>query len=121
MPPKETPPAGVRALAINNKQMESYGLKTGPGRKDTLLTKLFNKEEMLAEVAKLGFYSAWNDIKADVAAYDGVELLVVADHEEKYGENWSICLTEAAKEAFYWVRSRQQTADSSSSSNVAEG
>lgn len=51
----------------------------------------------------MGFYSAWNDIKSDVQAYDGTELLVVADHAEKYGENWVICLTEAAKEAFFYV------------------
>jgi hypothetical protein len=57
---------------------------------------------MLDEVLKMGFYSAWNDIKADVQAYDGVEMLVVADVDEKYGENWFICLTEAAKEALFF-------------------
>ena len=78
-------------------------MKTGGGRKDTVPYKTFNKEEMLDEVLKMGFYSAWNDIKSDVQAYDGVEMLVVADHEEKYGENWYICLTEAAKEAVFYV------------------
>lgn len=97
------PPPGVKPLSINNKQMESYGLKTGPGRKDTVMNQVFIKDVMLEEVAKLGFYSAWNDIKADVQAYEGTELLVVADHEEKYGENWYICLTEAAKEAYFYV------------------
>ena len=78
-------------------------MKTGGGRKDTVPYKTFNKEEMLDEVLKMGFYSAWNDIKSDVQAYDGIEMLVVADHEEKYGENWYICLTEAAKEAVFYV------------------
>lgn len=103
MPEKLPPPPGVKPLAINNKQMESYKLKTGPGRKDTVVFQSFTKDEMLEEVAKIGFYSAWNDIKGDVANYEGTELLVVADHDEKYGENWFICLTEAAKEAYFYV------------------
>jgi hypothetical protein len=82
---KVPPPPGVKALNISNKQMEKYALKTGPGRKDVLGYKTFIKEEMLDEVLKMGFYSAWNDIKADVQAYDGTEMLVVADLEEKYG------------------------------------
>jgi hypothetical protein len=57
---------------------------------------------MLDEVLKMGFYSAWNDIKADVQAYQGTEMLVVADLDEKYGENWFICLTEEAKEALFF-------------------
>jgi hypothetical protein len=100
---KLPPPPGCKPLAINNKQMEKYEMKTGTGRKDTLTHKVFIKDEMLDEVAKIGFYSAWNDIKADIAAFEGTELLVVADHDEKYGENWYICLTEAAKEAYFYV------------------
>jgi hypothetical protein len=88
--------------------MEKYEMKTGGGRKDTVPYKTFNKEEMLDEVLKMGFYSAWNDIKSDVQAYDGVEMLVVADHDEKYGENWYICLTEAAKEAVFYVSTVSQ-------------
>ena len=40
---KKEPPAGYHPLGVNNKQMDTYGLKTGPGRKDTLTHKLFNK------------------------------------------------------------------------------
>jgi hypothetical protein len=57
---------------------------------------------MLEEVAKLGFYSAWNDIKVLVTAYPGEEVLVVADVDEIYGQNWYVCVTEEAKEAYYW-------------------
>ena len=99
-----TPPPGRRALGMNNKQMEKYEVKTGPGRKDTVAYKLFNKKEMLDEVIALGFYSAWNDIKKEVDAYPGTELLVVADVDEVYGENWWIALTEEAKEAYFYVR-----------------
>ena len=98
------PPPGVKPLQINNKQMEKYELKTGPSRKDTVAFKVFNKAEMIEEVIKLGFYSAWNDIRKDVEAYPGAEMLVVADVEEVYGENWWIAITEEAKEKFFYVR-----------------
>jgi hypothetical protein len=112
---------------MNNKQMEKYALKTGPGRRDVLAYKTFNKDEMLEEVAKMGFYSvsvhtssavcvrrpltrppsqAWNDVKKEVEAYPDAELLVVADLDEKYGENWWIALTPAAKDAYFEVRGR---------------
>jgi hypothetical protein len=61
---------------------------------------------MLEEAQKLGFYSAWNDIRREVDAFPGEELLVVADVEEVYGENWYICLTEEAKAAYFYVRWR---------------
>jgi hypothetical protein len=37
-------------------------------------------------------------VKKDIDAYPGTEVLVVADVEEVYGENWWIALTEEAKE-----------------------
>lgn len=103
MATQECPP-GVKPLQINNKQMETYALKTGPGRKDTLVYKLFPKQEMLDEAKALGFYSAWNDVKKDIDAYPGTEVLVVADVEEVYGENWWIALTEEAKDKYFYVR-----------------
>ena len=101
-------PPGIRPVNMNNKQMspEQYNLKTGPGRKDTVSHKLFDKAEMLAEIIKLGFYSAWNDLRRDIEAYPGTELLVVADVDEVYGENWWIALTEEVKEKFIYVRRR---------------
>ena len=104
MATQECPP-GVKPLQINNKQMETYALKTGPGRKDTLVYKLFNKQEMLDEAKAIGFYSAWNDFRKDIDAFPGTEVLVVADVEEVYGENWWIALTEEAKEKYFYVRS----------------
>lgn len=135
---KNETPAGYHPLGVNNKQMDTYGLKTGPGRKDTVTHKLFNKvrparhfrsggcagcvhrltplsptpslprsssqTEMLEEVQRLGFYSAWNDIRKQVEAYPADQLLLVADADEVYGENWFICLTEEAKERYLYVR-----------------
>ncbi len=59
---------------------------------------------MLEEVQRLGFYSAWNDIRKQVEAYPADQLLLVADADEVYGENWFICLTEEAKERYLYVR-----------------
>ena len=98
------PPAGVRALQVNNDQMEKCGLKTGAGRKDTLPHKLFKRAEMVEEAIKLGFYSAWNDVRKELEAYPGAEVLVVADVDEVYGENWWIALTEEAKDKYFYVR-----------------
>ena len=100
-----TPP-GVRALQINNEQMDKHGLKTGPGRKDTLAYKLFSRVEMFEEVVKLGTYSAWGGFRKELEAYPGAEVLVVADVDEVYGENWWIALTEEAKDKYIYVRAR---------------
>ena len=51
MAEKTPPPPGRRPLQINNKQMDKYELKTGPGRKDTVTHKLFVKTEMLCVAA----------------------------------------------------------------------
>ena len=96
------PPEGCKPMMIGMKNMEErYGLKTGSGMKDVLPFKLFNKEEVLDEIRKLGFYSDFNDFKKDIQAYKGEELLIVADIDEVYGQNWYICLTEAAKEKVF--------------------
>ncbi len=96
------PPEGCKAMMIGMKNMEErYFLKTGPGMRDVVPFKLFNKEEVLDEIKKLGFYSDFNDFKKDIQTYKGEELLIVADLDELYGQNWYICLTEAAKETVF--------------------
>ena len=86
-------------MMIGMKNMEErYKLKTGPGMRDVMPFKLFNKEEVIDEIKKLGFYSDFNDFKKEINGYKGEELLVLADPDEMYGQNWYICLTEAAKE-----------------------
>ena len=95
--PRPPPLPRSRARA----QMDKYGLKTGAGRRDVVAYKLFNREEMIEEVLKMGFYSAWNDIRKDVEAYPEPEMMVVADLDEAYGENWWVALTPAAKDAYF--------------------
>ena len=98
-PVVEACPEGCKPMMIGMKNMEErYFLKTGPGLRDVLPYKLFNKEECLDEIKKLGFYSDFNDFKKDLNSYKGEEILIIADLDEKYGQNWMICLTVSAME-----------------------
>ena len=97
-------PPGIKPVGMNNKQMEMYHLKNGPGLRDTIAYKIFNKQEMIDEAIRLNFYSAWDPSRKDLEAFPGTEVLVIADPNKKYGENWYMCLSEATREAFFWVR-----------------
>ena len=94
------PPPGCKPMMISGKNAIKYGLREeGAGLKETLPSKFFNKEWVMAEVQEIGFYSEFFNFKADIAAYDTEEILVVADPEEVYGESWLIILTDEAKDA----------------------
>lgn len=103
MSAKQEPPAGVKPLNLSNKQMDTYGLKTGGGRKDTVQHKVFKRDEMLDDAAKFGIYSAWGNVKKDIEAYPEEEMVLVADGPEIYGENWYLLTTVEAKEKYFWV------------------
>ena len=104
----QTPPLGVKAVQISNSEMDKYGLKTGPSRKDTLPFKLFQKADMIADMQRSLINSSWGVCKKEVEEYPGTELLVVADVEEVYGENWWIALVEEVKEKYLFVSGQQQ-------------
>lgn len=97
----EEKPAGVSAMMISIKNMEKYELKTGDGLKDTVSYKWFKKEEVLEEIQNVGFYSDFNDFKSEIAAYPEEELLVIADPDEIYGQNWMICLSVEARDLLF--------------------
>lgn len=120
------PPAGCYPMMMTEEQMQKYNLKTGSDMFDVVDYKLFDKQEAIAEYTKIGFYSAFHDFREKIPVgpkprgrcpvcearrppplgslgpsaqkYPGEQLLVVADKEEKYGQNWLICLTEEAKQ-----------------------
>eukprot|EP00937_MAST-01D_sp_MAST-1D-sp2_P004869 g4869.t1 len=96
---REPPPPGCKPMMISGKNMEKYELKTGGGLKDTVPFKKFDKAWVMAEIQDIGFYSEFFNFKADLDAYDGAEVLIVADPEEQYGENWLIVLTQEAWDA----------------------
>lgn len=116
------PPAGCYPLGMTEEQMQRYGLKTGDDYYDTVDMKLFGKQECIDEYTRIGFYSAFHDFRdkipvrsrqplalgravaggeltrACAQAYPEDQILVVADKEERYGNNWLIALTVEAKD-----------------------
>jgi hypothetical protein len=90
---------GCEAMMISAKNAkEKYGLSTGPDIKDTLPYKLFPIAEVQEEYTKIGFYSDFFNFKAHLNKYpEGEEVLIIADPEEVYGQNWYICCTIEAK------------------------
>ena len=101
---KQQPPAGLVSLSLNNKQMEKYCLKTGPGRGDVLTHLVVKTVEAVEEVTKLGFYSGWYDARQVLKDYKGNDFLLVADKTGRYGENWYLCLTEESRSIAMKVR-----------------
>lgn len=81
-------------LSLNLKQMDKMGLKTGPARTDVLTHKAFPTSEAIEEVTRLGFYSGFYDIRAALKEHRGATLLVVADLDSRYGENWYVCMAD---------------------------
>ncbi len=81
---KNETPAGYHPLGVNNKQMDTYGLKTGPGRKDTVTHKLFNKVRPARRSAVEAAQTARIDSLAS-PTYPVPPPLVVADGDARRG------------------------------------
>ena len=68
---------------------EKYGLKIEGGTtiKDVVPWKSFDKAEIMSEVEALGFMSDFHPFQKQIEAYQGEEILVVADPEQVYGDS----------------------------------
>lgn len=82
-------------------------MKTGPSVSDVVPFKEFNVKEMLEECVKMGFMSDFHGFMKDIETYQAANggpeneeltVLVVSDPEEKYGDNFYICLTMETKD-----------------------
>jgi len=94
-------PAGVKPMMISMANMEKYEVKTGSGVKETVSFKWFNREQVMEEIQNIGFYSDFNDFKKELTAFSEEQVLIIADVNEVYGQNWMICLTtESTKDMF---------------------
>ncbi|OQS00410.1 hypothetical protein ACHHYP_03618 [Achlya hypogyna] len=96
---KLAPLPGTKPLMISMREMDTLGLKTGPGLKDTVDYKLFDKQKILDEIQQVGFMCPFHEHRAEIAKLECAELLLVADRDEVYGENWFVCVRQAAYEA----------------------
>lgn len=104
------PPDGTRPMMISMREMETLGLKTGSGLRETVAYKLFDKAEILEQVAQVGFMSPFHEFRIDLHKMAGDEILIVADPTETYGENWLLCLTRRALDSQLDELQRQEQA-----------
>jgi hypothetical protein len=80
------------------KNLEKYGLKTGEGLADVVDYKEFDIEEIRLEIQNMGFMSDFHTFNDDIKAYTGTHMLIVADREAVYGDNWMLCVDESVSE-----------------------
>ncbi|KAJ8548486.1 hypothetical protein ON010_g11187 [Phytophthora cinnamomi] len=87
-------------MMISMREMETLGLKTGSGLRETVEFKVFTRQEVLDQIAQVGFMCPFHEFRADIAKMSaGDDILIVADPNETYGENWLLCLTRRAFES----------------------
>jgi hypothetical protein len=90
-------PEGTRPMMISMREMETLGLKTGSGLRETVAFKVFTRQEVLDQIAQVGFMCPFHEFRAEIAKMAaGDDVLIVADPNETYGENWLLCLTRKA-------------------------
>ncbi|KAF0692683.1 Aste57867_16254 [Aphanomyces stellatus] len=99
MAEKQPPPPGTKPLMISMREMDTLGLKTGPGLKETIDFKVFDRQTILDEIAKVGFMCPFHEHRAEVAKLEIPTLLLVADRDEIYGENWLLCVRQVGYDA----------------------
>ncbi|KAK1942116.1 hypothetical protein P3T76_006438 [Phytophthora citrophthora] len=96
----EPAPEGTRPMMISMREMETLGLKTGSGLRETVEFKVFTRQEVLDQIAQVGFMCPFHEFRAEIAKMaTGDDVLIVADPNETYGENWLLCLTRRAFDA----------------------
>ncbi|KAG3017635.1 hypothetical protein JG687_00005411 [Phytophthora cactorum] len=93
----EPAPEGTRPMMISMREMETLELKTGSGLRETVEFKVFTRKEVLDQIAQVGFMCPFHEFRAEIAKMPaGDDILIVADPNETYGENWLLCLTRRA-------------------------
>ncbi|KAG7398630.1 WD repeat-containing protein 63 [Phytophthora boehmeriae] len=103
-------PEGTRPMMISMREMETLGLKTGSGLRETVEYKVFTRAEVLDQIAQVGFMCPFHEFRAEIAKMPaGDDILIVADPTETYGENWLLCLARKAFDSqMELIRRREQ-------------
>ena len=96
---KEVAPIGSIPMMMSSREMDTYELKTGPGAHETVNYKVFDRAYILDQVQQLGFMCPFHAHRKAIEKADTDQILIVADRDEKYGENWLLCITKAAFDA----------------------
>ena len=107
----EPAPDGVMPLFLRGVTAEKFGMKTGEGVMDLVDSITIPKEEIVKEIQAFGKMSDFEPAKKQVEAFTGEQFLIVVDKEQKYGEVFLLCVTEAAMEVFLSVvREKEEAA-----------
>ena len=107
---KEKAPDGTVPIMISMREMETYELKNGPGLSDTVPFKIFERAEILDQVQKMGFMCPFHGVRKEIERMKIEQVLIVADPEERYGENWLLCLTQGGFDSQFEVREKIKVA-----------
>lgn len=105
----EPAPEGILPIFLRGVTCEKYGFKTGENVMDLVDYLYIPKEELMKEIQGLGVMSDFEPAKKVVDAFKGENILFVIDKEQKYGEVFLICYTEASEENYMrGIREQQE-------------
>lgn len=59
-------PDGTRPMMISMREMDTLGLKTGSGLRETVEFKLFSKGEILDQINQMGFMCPFHEFRSEI-------------------------------------------------------
>lgn len=89
-------PAGANSLFLSSKTQELFNISDSS---ETKLVRIIQKEEILSDIMKRAAVSDFSPIKKKLQDYPEDYLVVIADLDYKFGENFVIILSIEAKDA----------------------
>lgn len=92
-------PAGAESLFLASKTQEIFSLGDAAIETENALVKLRSKKEILADIFKRAAVSDFSPIKKKIQDYPEEHLVLIADLDYKFGENFVILLSVEAKDA----------------------
>jgi len=98
--PNPVVPVEVFPFFMTNSAAEKNGLKNGPGIADLVQFKAFRVAEVLAEIAKYGFMSAFEPCHKRLKECILDEFLIACDPKSTFGEMFLLVYTSDAIERF---------------------
>lgn len=96
--PDELPP-GAESLFLASKTQELFQLGEAAISTEHTLVKIRAKQDILADILKRAAVSDFSPIKKKIQEYPEDNLILIADADYKFGENFIILLTTEAKDA----------------------
>lgn len=96
--PDELPP-GAESLFLASKTQELFQLGESSAATEHVIVKIRPKQDILADIQKRAAVSDFSPIKKKIQEYPEDNLVLIADADYKFGENFVILLTTEAKDA----------------------